>query len=171
MRLRRDSAANRKASSENRKASSENRKVFSEESEGFFRRALGSYTHKFPKRGAASLTYLPRSRLDLPHSRLGLPRLRSSRNSGQATEGFSNHGINFKDAYRSKSDGVLCFHYSHMRIANDTEWYAPHTNVPMPPALCLSTPVPRQKLAKAFPWWVGFRYWSIASSLTIQIYI
>ena len=100
MRLRRDSAANRKASSENRKASSENRKVFSEESEGFFRRALGSYTHKFPKRGAASLTYLPRSRLDLPRSRLGLPHLRLSRKSGPATEGFSNRGINFKDAYR-----------------------------------------------------------------------
>ena len=94
---------------------------FFRKSEGFFRRALGSYTRKLPKCGAASLMYLPRSRLDLPHSRLGLPRLRSSRNSGQATEGFSNHGINFKDAYRSKSDGVLCFHYSHMRIANDTE--------------------------------------------------
>ena len=108
MRLRRDSAANRKASSENlkassenRKASSENRKAFSEELEGFFRRALGSYTHKFPKRGAASLTYLPRSRLDLPRSRLGLPRLRLSRNSGPATEGFSNRGIKFKDAYRT----------------------------------------------------------------------
>ena len=101
MRLRRDSAANRKASSENRKASTENRKVFSEESEGFFRRALGSYTHKFPKRGAASLTYLPRSRLDLPRSRLGLLRLRLSRNSGPATEGLSNRGINFKDAYRN----------------------------------------------------------------------
>ena len=96
MRLRRDSAANRKASSENRK-------VFSEESEGFFRRALGSYTRKFPKRGAASLTYLPRSRLDLPRSRLGLPRLRLSRNSGPASEGFSNLGINFKDAYRRNS--------------------------------------------------------------------
>ena len=99
MRLRRNSAANRKASSENRK-------VFSEESEGFFRRALGSYTHKFTKCGAASLTYLPRldlprSRLDLPRSRLGLLRLRLSRNSGPATEGFSNCGINFKDAYRS----------------------------------------------------------------------
>ena len=67
----------------------------------FFRRALGSYTHKFPKRGAVSLTYLPRSRLDLPRSRLGLPCLHLSRNSGPATEGFSNHGIKFKDAYRS----------------------------------------------------------------------
>jgi len=114
MRLRRNSAVNRKASSENRK-------VFSEESEGFFRRALGSYTHKFPKRGAASLTYLPRSRLDLPRSRLGLPHLRLSRNSGPATEGFSNRGINFKDAYRkyvqgkllfgSKRQPVLCQHY------------------------------------------------------------
>jgi len=46
------------------------------------------------------LTYLPRSRLDLPCSRLGLPCLHLSRNSGQATEGFSNRGINFKDAYR-----------------------------------------------------------------------
>jgi len=92
MRLRRDSAANHKASFENRK-------LFSEESEGFFRRALGSYTHKFPKRGAASLTYFPRSRLDLPRSRLGLPHLCLSRNSGPAMEGFSNRGINFKDAY------------------------------------------------------------------------
>ena len=100
MRLRRDSAANRKASSENRKASSENWKVFSEESEGFFRRALVSYTHKFPKRGAASLMYLPRLRLDLPRSHLGLPRLHLSQNSDPATEGFSNRGINFKDAYR-----------------------------------------------------------------------
>ena len=82
-------------------SSSENRKVFSEESEGFFRRALGSYTHKFPKRGAASLTHLPRSRLDLPRSSLGLPRLRLSRNSGPTTEGYSNRGINFKDAYRT----------------------------------------------------------------------
>jgi len=103
-----DSAANRKASFENQKASSENRKVFSEESEGFIRRALGSYTHKFLKRGAASPTYLPRSRLELPRSRLGLPRLRLSRNSGTATEGFSNRGINFKDAYRS----VNCMKFS-----------------------------------------------------------
>ena len=100
MHLRRNSTANWKASSENRKASSENRKVFSEESEGFFRRVLGLYTHKFPKRGAASLMYLPRSRLDLPRLRLGFPRLRLSRNSGPAMEGFSNRGINFKDAYR-----------------------------------------------------------------------
>jgi len=74
-------------------------KFFSEELEGFFRRALGSYTHKFPKRGPASLTYLPRSCLDLSHSRLSLLRLRLSRNSGPATEVFSNRGINFKDAY------------------------------------------------------------------------
>ena len=93
MRLQRDSAANQKASSENRK-------VFSEELEGFFQRALGSYTHKFPKCGAALLAYLPRSRLDLPRSRLGLPRSHLSRNSGPAMEGFSNRGINFKDAYR-----------------------------------------------------------------------
>jgi len=76
-------------------------KFFSEESEDFFRRALVSYTHKFPKRGAASLMYLPRLCFDLPRSRLGLPRLRLSRNSGPATEGFSNRGINFKDAYHN----------------------------------------------------------------------
>ena len=73
----------------NRKASSENRKVFSEESERFFRRALGLYTYKFPKRGAASLMYHLRSCLGL------------SRNSNPATEGFSNRGINFQDVYRS----------------------------------------------------------------------
>ena len=49
-------SANRKASSTNRKASSENWKVSSEEAEGFFQRALGSYTHTFPKHGAALLT-------------------------------------------------------------------------------------------------------------------
>ena len=50
----------------------------------------------------------------------------------------------------SKSDGVLCFHYSRMRIANDT-YYVPCTyvrtnvtNIPTPPA-CLGTPVPRLK--------------------------
>jgi len=58
---------------------------FSEEVEGFFRRVLGLCTHKFPKRGAASLTYLPRSHLGLPHSCLGLPHLCLFRNSGPAT--------------------------------------------------------------------------------------
>jgi len=33
--------------------------VFFRESEGFLRRVLGSYTHKFQKRGAASLMDLP----------------------------------------------------------------------------------------------------------------
>jgi len=69
-----------------------NRKASSEE-------PLGLYTHKFPKRGTASLAYLSHSRLDLPRLRLGLPRLRLSRNSSPATEGFSNRGINFKDVY------------------------------------------------------------------------
>ena len=63
--------------------------------EGFFQRALGSYSHKFPKRGAASLTYLPCLRLGLPHLCLGLPHLCLSRNLGPATEGFPNHNINF----------------------------------------------------------------------------
>ena len=67
--------------------------------EGFFQRALGSYSHKFPKRGAASLTYLSRLRLGLPHLHLGLPHLCLSRNLGPATEGFPNRNINFKDAY------------------------------------------------------------------------
>jgi len=95
------STTNRKASSANQKVSSENQKVFFEEAEGFFQRALGSYTHKFPKRGAASLTYLLRSRLGLLHLRL-------SQNSGPATEGFSNHSINFKDAYRSVYQQSIC---------------------------------------------------------------
>ena len=122
MHLRRNSTANWKASSENRKASSENRKVFSEESEGFFRRVLGSYTRKFPKLGAASLTYLPRSRLDLPCSRLGLPRLHLSRNSGPATEGFSNRGINFKDAYRIiQFTGNLLYEDTDIHVCGMTE--------------------------------------------------
>jgi len=41
-------------------------KVSSEEAESFFRRAPGLNTHKFPKRGAASLTDLPGLRLRLP---------------------------------------------------------------------------------------------------------
>ena len=54
-------------------------------------------------------TYLPRSRLDLPRLHLGLPRLRLSRNSGPATEGFSNRGINFKDAYRIGTSNRLFY--------------------------------------------------------------
>ena len=42
------------------------------------------------------------------------------------------------------SEGVLCFHYSHMRIANDT-YHIRTYDEPVPPALCLSTPALRQK--------------------------
>jgi len=65
-------------SSANRKASSENWKVSSEEVEFFFRRALGSCTHKFPKCGAALLELhlsLPELCLCLPELRLFLPEL------------------------------------------------------------------------------------------------
>ena len=55
-----------KASSANWKVSSENWKVSSKEVEGFHRRVLGSYTHKFPKRGGASLTDLLELCLCLP---------------------------------------------------------------------------------------------------------
>jgi len=48
-------------------------KVSSKEAEGFFRRALGLYTHRFPKRGAASLTDLLGLRLCLPELHLCLP--------------------------------------------------------------------------------------------------
>jgi len=65
---------------------------FFEEVEGFFQRVLGSYTHKFPKRGAASFMYLPRSRLDLPCLHL-------SQNSGPVTEGLLNRGINFNGSF------------------------------------------------------------------------
>ena len=54
------------ASSINRKASSEG--FFFKEVEGFFRRALGSYTHKFLKHRAASLTDLLELCLCLPES-------------------------------------------------------------------------------------------------------
>ena len=94
-------ATNRKASSTNRKASSENRKVFSKEAEGFFGRVLCLYTYKFPKCGAASLTYLLQSRLGLPHSRSGLLHLCLSWNSRPAMEGFLNRSVNFKDAYHT----------------------------------------------------------------------
>ena len=61
---------NWKASSANRKVSSANRKVFSEDTEGFFQRVLGSYTHKFPKRGAALLMDLSELHLCLSELRL-----------------------------------------------------------------------------------------------------
>ena len=70
---RKSSSANRKASSTNQKASSKNRKVSSEDAEGFFRRVLGSYTHKSPKHGAASLTDLSELHLCLPELCLCLP--------------------------------------------------------------------------------------------------
>ena len=63
-----------KASSANWKVSSENWKVSSKEVEGFHRRVLGSYTHKFPKRGGASLTDLLELCLCLPELCLCLPR-------------------------------------------------------------------------------------------------
>ena len=40
---------------ENWKACSANQKVSAKEAEGFFQRALGSYTHTFPKHSAALL--------------------------------------------------------------------------------------------------------------------
>ena len=49
------------------------------------------------------------------------------------------------------SNGVLCFHYSRMRIANDTYHVRTHVHMydePMPPALCLSTLVLRQKYSR-----------------------
>ena len=52
-----------------------NWKVSSEEAEGFFRRALDLYTHKFPKRSAASLTDLSELCLCLPELCLCLPEL------------------------------------------------------------------------------------------------
>jgi len=65
-------------------------KVSSKEAEGFFRRALGLNTHKFLKRGAASLTDLPGLCLHLPGLRLHLPELRlclpSHINNGKAEQ-------------------------------------------------------------------------------------
>jgi len=80
---------------------------FCEEGEVFFQRALDSYTHKFPKRSAASLMYLLRSRLGLLHSRLGLPHLCMSRNFRLEMEGFPNRGINFKGVYLSDLDAMI----------------------------------------------------------------
>ena len=50
-------------------------------------------------------------------------------------------GENFLLFLYSKSDGVLCLHYSRTRIANDT-FHVCTYDEPMPPALCLGTPVP-----------------------------
>ena len=73
----------------NQKASSENCKVSFEDMEGFFRRPLGSYTHKFPKRGAASLT-------DLPELHLCLPSCVCNRKAEQQRKGFRKHLLFFK---------------------------------------------------------------------------
>ena len=70
---RKSSSANQKASSTNQKASSDNHEVSSEDAEGFFQRALGSYTHKFPKHSAGSLTDLSELHLCLPELCLCLP--------------------------------------------------------------------------------------------------
>ena len=59
-------------------------KVSSEEAEGFFRRALGLNTHKFPKRSAASLTDLT----DLPELRLCLPSRVNNGKAEQLRKGF-----------------------------------------------------------------------------------
>jgi len=63
-------------------------KVSSKEVEGFFRRAPGSYTHRFPKCGAASLTDLPGLCLRLPELRLCLPSCVSNRKAEQQRKGF-----------------------------------------------------------------------------------
>ena len=56
--------------------------------EGFFRRALGLNTHKFPKRSAASLTDLPGLRLRLPELRLCLPSRVNNGKAEQQWKGF-----------------------------------------------------------------------------------
>ena len=63
-------------------------KVSSEEAEGFFQRALGLNTHKFPKRGAASLTDLPELCLRLPELRLCLPSRVNNGKAEQQRKGF-----------------------------------------------------------------------------------
>ena len=63
-------------------------KISSEEAEGFFRRALGLNTHKFPKRGAASPTDLPGLRLHLPELRLCLPSRINNGKAEQQWKGF-----------------------------------------------------------------------------------
>ena len=62
--------------------------------------------------------------------------------------------INTFSLVYSKSDGVFCFHYSRMHIASDT--YHIRMNVPMHPALCLSTLMPRQNppSGQHFPLWI-----------------
>jgi len=57
-------------------------------SEGFFRRALGLNTHKFPKRGAASLTDLPGLCLRLLELRLCLPSRVNNGKAEQQQKGF-----------------------------------------------------------------------------------
>jgi len=56
--------------------------------EGFFRRALGSYTHRFPKHGAALLTDLPEPQLCLPELRLCLPSCVSNGKAEQQRKDF-----------------------------------------------------------------------------------
>ena len=63
-------------------------KVSSEEAEGFFQRALGLNTHKFPKRGAALLTDLPGLRLCFPELRLCLPSRVNNGKAEQPRKGF-----------------------------------------------------------------------------------
>jgi len=68
-------------------------KLSSEEAEGSFRRVLGSYTHRFPKHGEASLT-------DLPGLRLRLPSCVCNGKVEQQQKGFRKCTSFFKDVYR-----------------------------------------------------------------------
>ena len=106
MRLRRISAANRKASFSNRKASSENWKVFFRNRGRLLPNIAGFINTCFWNMVQLCLPYLLRLNLGLPCLHSGLPHLRLSRNSGLATEGFPNCGINFKDAYHM----YMCAH-------------------------------------------------------------
>jgi len=80
------SDAKRKASSTNWKASSKiiNHKVSSKDTEGFFQTVLGSYTHKFLKRGAAPLT-------DFLELCLCLPSCIGNGKAEQQWKGFHKH--------------------------------------------------------------------------------
>ena len=58
--------------------------------EAFFRRLLGSYTHRFPKHGEASLTDLPGLRLCLLELRLRLLSCVRNGKAEQQWKGFTN---------------------------------------------------------------------------------
>jgi len=137
-------------------------KVSSEEAEGFFRRSLGLNTHKFPKRGAASLTDLPGLRLRLPELHLCLPSHVNNGKAEQQQKGFHKRASFLKTrtvSHQFVSGEHMPTNRGRVSVvaASRTLWYTGLVE-PCPIYACL----PRRSSAGGIPVVLCgmFRYWS-----------